>query len=84
MLSRIHEWLIDNPIIHPCDIAFLQETVACRKQIAEDSVKEAAEEDTCLGSGYWNSTACMRLIHALIDHDHIKRIFLNRMNLTDG
>ena len=59
MLSRIHEWLIDNPIIDTCDIAFLQETVAHRKQIAEDSVKEAAEENTRLGSSYWNSMACM-------------------------
>ena len=83
-LAKIQEWLDKHPIDDAREITFLKVTVGERKQVAEQARKEVADERARLGGGNGNSTACMRLIHALIDFDDIKRLFLNRMNLPPG
>jgi hypothetical protein len=83
-LPKIHEWLDLHPIVDPSDVAFLTATVASRKAVADAAEKEDNNNNACLGAGNWNSTACMRLIHALIDHDDLKSKFLNRLNLPAG
>ena len=83
-LPVILEWLVDHQIVSPLDIAFLKKAVNARKNIAESAGKEEEEQNARLGTGNWNSTACMRLIHTLIDNDSIKSTFLNRMNLPAG
>ena len=83
-LPKIQEWLEENPIVNAIDIAFLKDTVASRKEGAEAARKEDAEDNARLGAGNWNSEACMRLIHALVDHDDLKAKFLNRLNLPAG
>ncbi len=59
------------------DIAFLKATVATRKEVIEAAQKEDNDDNACLGAGNWNSVVCLRLIHALVDHDQIKAKFLN-------
>ena len=54
------------------------------KEIAEAAWKEDDEDNARLGAKNWNSDACMRLIHALVDHEEIKAKFLNRLNLPAG
>jgi hypothetical protein len=83
-LSKIQEWLEDHPVLNPADISFLKREVASRKEILEAARKEEEEDNARLGAGNWNATACMRLIHALIDHDEIKAKFLNRLDLPAG
>jgi hypothetical protein len=83
-LSKILEWLEEHPISDPADISFLKREVASRKEVLEAAQKEEEEENACLGAGIWNATACMRLIHALVDHDEIKAKFLNRLDLPTG
>ena len=83
-LAKIQEWLDQHPVDDAREITFLKVTVEKRKQVAEKAGKEVADEKARLGAGNWNSTACMRLIHSLIDFDDIKRQFLNRMNLPPG
>ena len=83
-LAKIQEWLDQHPVDDAREITFLKVTVEERKQVAEKAGKEVADEKARLGAGNWNSTACMRLIHSLIDFDDIKRQFLNRMNLPPG
>ena len=61
----------------PIDIEFVKDTVACRKKVSESARKEDDEDNARLGAGNWNSEACMRLIHALVDHDDLKAKFLN-------
>jgi hypothetical protein len=43
--------------------------VASWKEVAEATQKETNNDNARLGLGNWNSMACMRLIHALVDHD---------------
>ena len=83
-LAKIQEWLKQHPIVDPHELAFLRTTVEERKKIADEARKEEADENAQLGSGNWNSTACFRLIHTLIDFDDIKQQFLKRMNLPPG
>jgi hypothetical protein len=52
--------------------------------VAEAAKKDDGKDNARLGAGNWNSTASLRLIHALVDHDHIKTKFLNRLNLPAG
>jgi hypothetical protein len=78
------EWLEQNPIEDLIDIAFLKDAVDERKAIADATRKEDIDNNARLSAGYWNSTACLRLIHALVDHDKIKSKFLNRLNLPAG
>jgi hypothetical protein len=83
-LSKSLEWLEEHPILDPADISFLKREVASRKEVLEAAQKEKEEENARLGAGNWNATACMRLIHALVDHDEIKAKFLNRLDLPAG
>jgi hypothetical protein len=83
-LPKIQEWLENNPIVNPFDIEFVKGEVASRKEAAEAAQKENDDDNARLSAGNWNSDACMRLIHALVDHDHLKAKFLNRFSLPTG
>ena len=83
-VPKILEWLEEHPIDDAIDIEFVTDTIASRKEVAEAAQKEDEENNARLGAGNWNSTACMRLIHTLVDHDEIKAKFLNRLNLPAG
>ncbi len=83
-MPKLQEWLEQNPVVDESDIAFVTASVASRKAVAEAAQKEENEENARLGAGNWNSTACMRLIHALVDHDDLKAKFLNRLDLPAG
>ncbi len=83
-LSKILEWLEEHPILDPADISFLKREVASQKEVIEAAQEEEEEENARLGASNWNATTCMRLIHALVDHDEIKAKFLNRSDLPAG
>ncbi len=80
-LPKLHEWFEQNPVVDPSNAAFKTATVVSQKAVAEAAQREENEDNARLGAGNWNSTACMRLIHALIDHDDLKTKFLNQLNL---
>ncbi len=83
-LSKIHDWLDQNPITDPTDIEFLKSMVSSWKEVIEAARKENDNDNARLGVGYWNLSACMRLSHALVDHNDIKAKFLNRLNHPVG
>ena len=89
-LPKIQKWLMENAVDDDVDVAFLKNTVAERKALVIAAEKEAAEENNRLSvAGNWNATACMRLIHTLIDDNDnnnniIKSKFLNRLILPAG
>ncbi len=62
----------------------MKNTVASQKEIAEAAWKEDDEDNAQLGARNWNSDACLRLIHALINYGEIKAKFLNQLNLPAG
>ncbi len=76
-MVKIHEWPEKNGIVNAADIAFVKDTVASQKDVAEAAQKENNEDNARLGSRNWNSEACMRIIHGLVDHDEIKAKFVN-------
>jgi hypothetical protein len=80
-LSKSLEWLEEHPISDPANISFLKREVTSQKEVLETAQKEEEEENACLGAGNWNATTCMRLIHALVNHDEIKAKFLNHLDL---
>ena len=83
-LPKIQEHLENNPIVNLIDIEFVKREVSARKEVAEAAQKENDDDNARLSAGNWNSDACMRLIHALVDHDHLKAKFLNRLSIPTG
>ena len=62
----------------------MKDAVDKRRVIADAARKEESKDNAYLSACNWNSTACMRLIHALVNHDEVKAKFLNRLNLPAG
>ena len=85
--SRAREWLLQHPITGEEDIVFIKRTIAERANSAEDAARERAQEESALaanGSNWIGKYPMLRLIHALIDHDEIKRAFHTRHDLPSG
>ena len=84
--SCARDWLSQHPITGEDDIVFIKRTIAERTNSAEIAARERAQEEIALASNRSNwvgyPTHC--LIHALIDHDEIKRAFHTRHNLPGG
>jgi hypothetical protein len=85
--SRAREWLSQHPITGEDDIIFIKRIIAERTNSAELAARESAQEESALssnGSNWVGKYPMLRLIHALIDHDEIKRAFHTRHNLPGG
>ena len=88
-LQRLTEWLNEHPISGADDVAFIKKTVVERITITmeENAAREKEKEDQELaggGSSWIGKYPMLRLIHALIDHDNIKRAFLGLHDLPGG
>ena len=77
----------EYPIAGDDDIKFIKKTIAERVNAGTKAAAEKEREarDIAKGGSNWVGKYPMhRLIHALVDHDEIKRAFLMRHNLPNG
>ena len=88
-VTRAIEWLNANPVTGDEEISFIKTTLIDCEKIAELAAQEQADKlrDNSGGGGGGNWTGkypMLRLIHALIDHDNVKRAYLTRHDLPSG
>ncbi len=75
------EWLNANHVTGDKEISFIKTTLIDREKIVELAAQEQADKlrDNSGGGGGGNWTG--KFIHALIDHDNIKRAYLTHHDL---
>ncbi len=81
------EWLVEHPITGEDDISFIFRAIAVQKDAADKAAAERANEASALttsGANWIGKYPVLCLIHALVDHSEIKRVFLTCHNLTGG
>jgi len=79
--------LAQNPITGENDIFFIERTIAKHTYLVEIAERVRAREQSVpvtTGSNWIGKYPMLRLIHALIDHDEIKRAFHSHDNLPGG
>jgi hypothetical protein len=77
--DRCYNWLMQHPIAHPVDIAFLVEEEAKFKTEVEEAVNEVKAKKT---SNWVDNDPFLRLYHCLIN-DTVKAAFLERDNVLN-
>ena len=89
-VGKATEWLEANPIAADDEIAFIHHTIQHRINVAEraalpDATTSLAAPTSNGGTGNWiGKYPHLRLIHAVIDDNEIKRAYLNRLNVPSG
>ena len=81
-LSKVHKWLEENPIGNGFGREFLLAAVDERLVMAEKAVKETEDELSLFNKKWIGKEPILRLIHALIDDDDIKRAYLVRLDVS--
>ena len=79
-MPKILEWLDENPISDPTDIAFLSNKLVEHKAIAKEAERVA---DYFLDKQWTGRYPYLRMIHALMDQDDAERLFLARYDLDN-
>jgi len=83
-VSQLQAWLDANPIDTPTDVAYLWTELDYYKKIHEERNKEK-KINMGSGSKYWNTVhPYMQLIHALVDVNNNKEMFLKRYELSSN
>lgn len=77
-LSKVLDWLDENPITSVDDVAFLEKTVTHTKQTALDAFAASKAEKASIDVNWTGKYPYLRLIHCLIDDDDIKEAYLHR------
>ena len=86
-ITQTKYWLSKHPITVEEDIASIKKIIAEQKNVAEMAMAEKASKtrDLLSSSANWiGKYPILHLIHALVDHDEIKRSFLTCHDLTRG
>lgn len=84
LMPKLLEWLDENPISDSADIGYLSRKVAEHKVIAEEAVTMKKISEDLLEKQWTGRWPYLRMIHALVDHDDAKRLFLTRYDLDNG
>lgn len=85
-MAQCNTWLDSHPISTPADQAYLQGLYRCHRNDAIRAAEEAIAERHLLGTTTtttrglpWTmKEAYLRLIHCLVDFDHIRSLFIRR------
>ena len=84
-LIKLHEWLCDHPILADADNDFLTKVVSIRKSGFQKSADETDQGNAKLAAGNWvGKYPFLRMLHAIIDNEEIKAMFLRRAELPSG
>lgn len=83
-VSKLLEWLDENPITAADDIAFLKTTVNTTKENAKDAFDAKKAEKEQLEKSWTGPHPYLRLIHAIVDNDSIKKAYLTRHDISSS
>ncbi len=81
-LSKVHKWLEENPTGNGFGREFHLGAVDERLVMAEKAAKETEDELSLFKKKWIGKEPILRLIHALIDDNDIKRAYLVRLNVS--
>jgi len=80
-LSKVQKWLEENPIGTGFGREFLFVAVDERLVMVEKAAKKTEEETSLFNKRWIGKEPILRLIHALLDDDNIKRAYLVRLDV---
>ena len=83
LMPRVLEWLDANPVSDKFDVQFLQRRIEIQKGMVERAAKARKMAIDLLEKPWCGKYPYLRLIHALVDHDDCKRLFLTRYDLAN-
>jgi hypothetical protein len=74
-------WMADGVSVEcELDVKFVEEEIAVRKLQLEEAQLSKAAQNAQLEGRWVGNIPALRLIHALIEHDDIKRAYLTRLD----
>jgi hypothetical protein len=79
-VGKATEWLLNNPIVAPDEVAFIRVTIAHRISVVERNAATAATK----GSSWVGKYPYLRLIHAIVDDVDIKAAYKRRLDVPNG
>jgi hypothetical protein len=89
-VGKATEWLLNNPIVAPDEVAFIRATIAHRISVAERAnivvqpVSTNAATAATKGSSWVGKYPYLRLIHAIVDDVDIKAAYKRRLDVPNG
>jgi len=82
-VARAQEWLNDNPITIAGEVAFLK--AAIRQHVDTGGAEGVPGAGAAGARANWHGKyPHLRLIHAMVDHDNIKRAYITSGHLPSG
>lgn len=91
--KKLLKYLCEHPICAADEVAFLKAEISKRKKAAEEATKEAASEKSALEAAdaaankfksWTGKLPYLRLIHAIVDDEEIKRAYIHRNDIPSG
>jgi len=89
-VGKATEWLLNNPIVAPDEVAFILATIAHRISVAERAnivvqpVSTNAATAATKGSSWVGEYPYLCLIHAIVDDVDIKAAYKRRLDVPNG
>lgn len=89
-VGKASEWLLNNPIVAPDEVAFIRATIAHRISVAERAnivvqpVSTNAATAATKGSSWVGKYPYLRLIHAIVDDVDNKAAYKRRLDVPNG
>ena len=80
--GRLLKWLTDNPITREDDVDFLRKKVEDRKRVAINAATHKEKTDKYLVGAWTGQEPLLRLIHALVEKDETKMLYLGRRDIS--
>ena len=80
--DRLLKWLMDNPITREDDVDFLRKKVEDRKRVAINAAAQKEKTDEYLAGAWIGQEPLLRLIHALVEKDETKMLYLSRRDIS--
>jgi hypothetical protein len=91
--KKLLKYLCDHPISGSCDVTFLRAEISKRREAAVDAAKELISEKRQLDiadaaakkyKSWTGKHPYLRLMHAIVDDDNIKRAYIHRNDVPSG
>ncbi len=80
-LKKVLQWLDDHPIGDSCDREYLLEAINKRVEAAKLADAQRAQEQSQFNKKWVGPAPILCLIHTLIDHNKIKRAYLEQFDV---
>ena len=83
-IGQCQDFLTEHPITNPIEISYLKECIKEQEQVVTDAIAARVAKREALEKNWTGKYPFLQLIHCLVDHDELKRMYLNRKNLDNS